>query len=213
MQIKKSRGIDSITFGLKNANIIISNKGADPFVKVAYNNKVIVSNLIGSYNFNNIAAAIAIGNHFKVNDNNVKSAIESYNPTNNRSQIITKGTNKIILDAYNANPSSMQCAIENFIQLSDINKIAILGDMFELGDYAEKEHQYIADLLQKTNIATVYLLGENFVKVTTGSNTVRIYKNFNDFKNYFEKNTIENTTFLIKASRGMALERLLDFIK
>ena len=107
--------------------------GANPFVRAQYNDSIIESCLIGAYNFNNISAAIAIGQYFKVEGNDIKEAIESYVPTNNRSQIIEKGCLKIILDAYNANPTSMQAALDNFNQLENTAKVAILGDMFELG--------------------------------------------------------------------------------
>ena len=104
------------------------------------------------YNANNICAALAIGKHFGVDDKAVKAALESYIPENNRSQLLTKGTNQIILDAYNANPSSMTVAIENFVQLDNSNKIMILGDMFELGSESHLEHQAIVDLLFKEEI-------------------------------------------------------------
>jgi UDP-N-acetylmuramoyl-tripeptide--D-alanyl-D-alanine ligase len=112
LQIKQSEKINSIEFN----NKIIQFIEANPFVKVLFKNTEIESNLIGKYNFNNIAAAISIGNYFNVSLNKIKEGIENYTPSNNRSQIIEKETNKIILDAYNANPSSMSAALENFNQ-------------------------------------------------------------------------------------------------
>lgn len=211
-QLEKSENINRITFGGERAAIKIAFLEANPFVKVHYKEFTIESKLIGAYNANNIAAAIAIGNYFKVDDALIKEAIETYVPTNNRSQIIEKGTVKIILDAYNANPSSMEAALTNFSGLSDNNKIAILGDMFELGEEAKLEHQRIADIAASANIDSVYLLGENFFKTAPKNDKIKLFNTFEDFKSYFVTQKIENTTLLIKASRGMALERILDLV-
>ena len=212
IQVEKAKKIKSISFGTQKADYPIEFVSANPFVKVKLDKIEIESKLIGSYNYNNISAAITIGRAFNVSIIEAKEAIESYQPTNNRSQIITIGSNKIILDAYNANPSSMKCALDNFIQLSDKNKIAILGDMFELGAYAAEEHQAIVTYLEKSNLEKVYLLGENFKKTEIQSKKINCFKNYSDFESHFKKNTVENTTFLVKASRGMALERVLDLI-
>ena len=210
IQLEKSKELNIITFGQKDADYVIEYEKADPFVVLKLNNKIIESKLIGNYNFNNIAAAIALGRYFKVSDKLIKEAIENYNPTNNRSQIIHKGTNKIILDAYNANPSSMKVALENLSDLTDNCKIAILGDMFELGVEAETEHQKIADLVQRLDITTIYLLGENFYKIKSNNEKIRKFISFEKFKEVFNSSLVENSTILIKASRGMALERLLE---
>ena len=158
LQLKHSIGIDSIAFNRTKIKFI----DANPFVTVEFNKNLISSNLIGKYNYGNIAAAIAIGNYFKVSLEDIKTAIETYIPTNNRSQIIKKGGLKIILDAYNANPSSMQAALENFNQLKDNNKIVFLGDMFELGNSSTNEHQKIAELATSFNFDNVFLIGTAF---------------------------------------------------
>ena len=209
-QIELSHDIKRITFGTILADRIITLINSKPHVVVEYENSVIESQLIGAYNFNNIAAAIAIGNYFKVNTILIKEAIENYIPSNNRSQIIQKESNKIILDAYNANPSSMQAALENLSDVADTYKIAILGDMFELGKEAAEEHRRIADLATELHIDKVILLGENFYKVS--NEKVECYRSFEDFKSYLSGQTIKNSTLLIKASRGMALERILDLL-
>ena len=172
----------------------------------------IQSNLIGLYNFHNIAAAIAIGNYFKVSSEKIKEAIEAYVPTNNRSQLIEKDGNKIILDAYNANPTSMIAALENFVQAEGANKILFLGDMFELGPEAENEHQNIVDFLEQNQIGRAYLVGSNFYK--TRSSDVNIIKlsTFEELKEIIENDPPKDSHLLIKASRGMALERILDII-
>ena len=183
---------------------------ANPFVRIKYDDLVIQSNLLGAYNFNNIAAAITIGAYFDVDKKRIKEAIEHYIPTNNRSQIVKKGTNEIVLDAYNANPTSMEAALENFNNYDAARKMIILGDMFELGNDSAHEHQKIAELAEGFSFADILLVGENFNKVHTNSATK--FKRFEDLKLYFETNPITNTTLLIKGSRGMALERCLDYI-
>lgn len=204
-QIEQSKGIESIAFNNKEIPFIQAN----PFVKVEYKNTFIESKLIGNYNYNNIAAAIAIGNYFKIPFKEIKFAIESYLPTNNRSQIIKKNNNQIILDAYNANPSSMLAALENFSQLEDDQKIVILGDMFELGKSSKTEHQKIAELATSSNFKKVYLIGKAFS--TTSIKNAFIYESFESFKSNVTFKSIKNSTILIKGSRGMALERILNF--
>ena len=211
-QVAQTVGIQQVAFGSKNSDYAIEFIGAVPFVHLKFNNTNIESKLIGDYNFNNMSVAIAMGTYFKVSDAHIKEAIENYIPSNNRSQMIEKGSNKIILDAYNANPSSMHVALENFSTLTYKNKIAILGDMFELGPEAEKEHQIIADLAIDSTIETIFLLGENFFNIQTESTKVKKFRNFDDFQNHFSTLKIGDAALLIKASRGMALERILDLL-
>jgi UDP-N-acetylmuramoyl-tripeptide--D-alanyl-D-alanine ligase len=192
-----------------NNDTVIHFVAANPFVVSNFKNELIKSQLIGSYNFSNISAAIAIGNYFDVAVSSVKDAIENYVPSNNRSQIIQKGSNKIILDAYNANPTSMKAALANFAQLNDTYKIAILGDMFELGHDAADEHQFIADYAASLNLNELYLIGENFFGTNVKNHT---YNTFDVFKNANKLSSLNNATILIKGSRGMALERILEFL-
>ena len=211
IQVEKTQQANIYSFGNSQEDISINFITANPFVKLSYNGLEIDSQLIGDYNFNNIAIAIAIGHYFKVNDNKIKLAIENYTPNNNRSQIIKKGNNKIILDAYNANPTSMRAALFN-LEKQEGNTIAILGDMFELGDYAEQEHQAITDLAVSLNINQTILVGENFYKSKSNLKTVKQFRSFEDFKTHFKWAEFENATILIKGSRGMALERVLELI-
>lgn len=213
-QKELTTGMNIVSFGddTVKSKTNINLKDANPFVVAKYNNQDIKSQLIGAYNFTNISAAIAIGTHFNVNDENIKTAIEQYVPKNNRSQIITKGSNKIILDAYNANPTSMKAALESFHLIKDIHKIAIIGDMFELGDDAKAEHQSIIDLASSLNINDVYVLGELFKSTQITSKHITSFDTYEAFQTNLNKLKITNATILIKASRGMKLERILDLI-
>jgi UDP-N-acetylmuramoyl-tripeptide--D-alanyl-D-alanine ligase len=211
IQLEKSKAATTIIFGTrKTDDFEIHFKSAQPNVTVTFNNNEINSQLIGQYNFNNISVAIAIGAYFKVDEKLIKEAIENYVPKNNRSQIVEKGTIRIILDAYNANPSSMTVALENFGKLEAKNKIAILGDMFELGQDAKKEHIAIAELANSLQLSKVIFIGENFHDAIPKTNET--YKTFNDFKTHFNIDTLKNATLFIKGSRGMALERILDLL-
>ncbi len=214
IQIEKTTCADRFVFGKTNPdfNLNIDFIEALPFVKSSYNSLEIKSHLIGDYNFSNIAVAIAMGYYFKVDDKNIKAAIEGYVPTNNRSQIIERHSNEIVLDAYNANPSSMEAALLNFDKSPNPEKIVCLGDMFELGQDARKEHQNIADLAISLSFTKVLFIGENFFDSKITSDKSLQFKSFNDFKVWVMNSNIENTSILIKGSRGMALERILDFI-
>lgn len=212
IQVQKTTSFNHYTFGVNksDANVSITEVTANPFVSVVFEDLKIASHLIGLYNANNINAAIAIGNYFKVSNDAIKSALEGYIPKNNRSQLITKGTNEIILDAYNANPSSMAVAIENFKQLGNSNKIAILGDMFELGEESHKEHKQIVDSLSNQKDIICHFVGADFFANSTKNEKFYFHSTFDDLVNHIEERPIENSTILIKGSRGMALERTLD---
>jgi UDP-N-acetylmuramoyl-tripeptide--D-alanyl-D-alanine ligase len=204
IQLEKTKDCNSIFFDTS-----ISFLKVNPFVKIKFKSTEIQCNLIGAYNYSNIAIAITIGNYFKVSENEIKTALESYKSTNNRSQIIEKKDNTIILDAYNANPSSMKAALENFAFIKEKNKTVILGDMFELGESSRKEHQSIASLAVELQFDNVILVGENFDQVYTNSLK---FKAFNDLEKYLKNNPLKDQSILIKGSRGMRLERLLDTI-
>ena len=213
-QSQKTKDIKRITFSQKDrsANVFIENVTANPFVKIKALNLEINSHLIGLYNANNINAAITIGNHFEVPVNDIKDAIESYIPENNRSQLLNKGTNEIILDAYNANPSSMIVALENFIQLDKTNKCIIIGDMYELGTESLAEHKVLVNFLDQNSSFECHFIGKDFFVNSIQQENFHFYNTFEDFTKYLSSVKLENTTLLIKGSRGMALERTLEYL-
>ena len=214
IQVEKSRLLKTYSFGVNkaNADVNIASVKANPFVAINYSNLTISTHLIGLYNANNINAALTIGKYFRIDDVAIKEALESYVPENNRSQLLTKGTNQIILDAYNANPSSMAVAIENFLQLESPNKVMILGDMFELGAESQQEHKAIVDLLLNEDKVKCYFIGSAFYANIMEKNNFWFYNTFEEFSNDLATTEFDTSTILIKGSRGMALERTLDFL-
>lgn len=196
----------------KNASVLINEIKANPFVEITYDGIKVKSKLIGLYNANNINAAITIGKYFKVSNEEIKEAIESYIPENNRSQMLFKNSNEIILDAYNANPSSMEVAINNFLQLEKGNKIAVLGDMFELGEESFEEHKHIVSLLENEPEVKTYFVGSQFFANKMDSEFVFFYETFEDFSSFIKVEKLQNQLILIKGSRGMALERTLELL-
>jgi UDP-N-acetylmuramoyl-tripeptide--D-alanyl-D-alanine ligase len=214
IQVEKSKNIATITFSQMEpkAFVYIKSVTANPFVAIDYDDTSVKSHLIGLYNANNINAAITIGKYFNVANNDIKSAIENYIPENNRSQLIKKGTNQIILDAYNANPSSMSVALENFIQLDTTNKLLIIGDMFELGDASLAEHKSIVNVLLNENHIDCCFVGNDFYTNKVDKSNFHFFKTFEDFSDFLKERNVENSTILIKGSRGMALERTLEIL-
>ncbi|WP_395043330.1 UDP-N-acetylmuramoyl-tripeptide--D-alanyl-D-alanine ligase [Flavobacterium sp.] len=214
IQEEKTKEIKRITFSQidSKVEVFINKVIANPLVMVQFDTTEIHSNLIGLYNANNINAAITIGNYFGVSNELIKHAIESYIPENNRSQLLIKGTNEIILDAYNANPSSMKVALENFLQLDKTNKLLIIGDMFELGYESIEEHKAITLMLSKENNVKCIFVGNDFYANKTKKENFEFFKTFEELSEYLIKNNIDNKMILIKGSRGMALERTLEFL-
>ncbi|MCL9807492.1 UDP-N-acetylmuramoyl-tripeptide--D-alanyl-D-alanine ligase [Flavobacterium amniphilum] len=213
IQVEKTKALNKYTFSSSdNSDIKINSTIANPLVKVDFsNNTTIQSHLIGIYNANNINAAITIGKYFNIEDIDIKNAIENYIPSNNRSQLIEKNGNHIILDAYNANPSSMNAALTNLIQLESTQKIAVLGDMFELGSESIEEHKKIIESLKKEENINVYFIGKDFYHNKVSQKHLFFFETFDNFSKEYQ-NKIQNATILIKGSRGMALERTLELL-
>lgn len=212
IQSERTANLPRYTFSAKthSCDVFIDSATANPMVTLSWHGHNIKSNLIGSYNAPNIAAAIAIGHYFKISDDKIVHAIEHYIPNNNRSQLLQKGNNQIILDAYNANPSSMMAAIDNFAGLDAASKIAILGDMFELGPESAAEHRKLSEHLADLTGITVYFVGKDFSANPVAAPHLSYFTTFEEFATQFQRP--ENATVLIKGSRGMALERALDLL-
>ena len=186
----------------------ISISSTQPLLALNYSNKIINTQLIGAYNLNNLKAAISIGEYYKITEKNIITGLSNYKPTNNRSQIVKKKSNTIIMDAYNANPSSTRLALENFNEINHEQKIVILGDMFELGAASEKEHQNIVDLCDTLRLNRCVFVGDHYSK-TSASEKYLTVKSF--IKNITDT-PLEKSCILIKGSRGMYLEQLLECI-
>ena len=168
-----------------------------------------ISVLSGEYNFNNILAAIAMGNYFGIDAEKTGEAIASYIPGNMRHQWVDWNSNKVLLDAYNANPDSMYHALKNFDELESKHTIVVLGDMFELGNDAKDEHQVIINAIGDYDFEQALVCGE-FFSAATALNSVKVFKTFDELKDYFDKQNFKEKTILIKGSRGMKMERLID---
>ena len=190
--------------------ILISDR---PFLRVSfrgYDDKMIEiqSQLIGEYNFNNIMTAISIGRYFKVPVEAMKKAIENYIPTNNRSQLVKKNTNTYILDAYNANPTSMRHALIHFSKMEANHRIAIIGSMLELGDYADSEHENISAFAESLSLDQVVLVGAEF-ESAAAKNKQPHFENTTQLKSWLAAKDFKNTHLLLKGSRGIGLEKVL----
>ena len=186
---------------------------ADPFIKIETEEGTILNTqMIGSYNFENIAAALCIGKYFGVEPAKAEQAVVEYVPDNMRSQIIQKGTNTIILDAYNANPSSMQAAVESLAGMKTKSKVAIVGDMYELEEEEEKEHRTLGKLLQEKKLDSIYLCGTLVSAAKDECPGARHFETRELLIDELKKNPITDSTILVKASRGMGLEGILDYL-
>jgi len=202
----------TFTFGnYKNAKVQIDYPETGGAAEIIFNQHTFKSQLNGLYNAKNMAAALCIGLYFKVPFQEIQEAIAAYEPTNNRSQIILKDTNTIYLDAYNANPTSMMVALQHFNKLkTNQNKIAVLGDMGELGASSETEHQVMVNFLENLDISEIYLVGANFKKTTTSKSNIIKFPNTESLKKHLRLADIQNYSILIKGSRSMALENILE---
>lgn len=203
---------NSFSFGSNSkSNCILNKLKSKNCISIKYNEESIVSNIYGDYNFENISIAIAIGCYFKIGVEQIKKGVESYLPENNRSQILKKRNNTIILDAYNANPSSMDLAISSFDNINTTNKMIIAGDMFELGQESNKYHQQIINYLEKLTNTLTYVVGVNFCK-TNHSKKIKSFPSTKELINNISKLNISNYSILIKGSRTMQLEKIVEFI-
>jgi len=198
-------------FGIKSSDLNYTIKSENPTIILEVNNNIIESTLFGNYNIQNIISAVTVGMYLEIPIKKICNGISNYISSNNRSQIVEINSNKIILDAYNANPSSMLLAIKSFEKSKLQNKVLILGDMFELGQYENKFHQEIIDYCENLNINRVFLVGKIFSK-TIHSRKFLSSANYIELSKRKEFKEIKNSNLLIKGSRGIQLEKLLEFI-
>ncbi len=221
--IELSANNEKVTYGTKKLYDIVGavNENDSEFISFRWATRYTAANivkselvntqLVGIYNYYNLLCAACVGNYFMVEDELINQALREYTPTNNRSQLHKTKNNTLILDYYNANPSSMTLAIENFAEMKHSNKIVILGDMLELGSEDEKEHDAIVHLLQEKNILNVYLVGPIFTHAGKKVNA-KTFATSDDVVEFLKQNKICNATILIKGSRGIKLEKVVEVL-
>lgn len=209
IQVEKTKGYSpKITFGNAGSDYQFELFSEQHFVGLMYKGQKAVSKLTGEYNFTNLCAAASLGLHFGIDFSKIIHAIENYTPTNMRSQIVKKGDKTLVLDTYNANPSSMAASIKNFITFEG-SKTIIIGDMLELGDESEKEHRSILELALELGFDEIITVGKIFKSV---NHSPLSFEDTKALTEYFKTNTISSKNILLKGSRGIALEKVIEFI-
>ncbi len=214
----KIKNIPFINYG-KKENYFVTGKNpkSNPFLSLEWKTKkeskwnLLQTNLVGNYNFENVLAAICIGTYFNVNQNDINDAITNYKPSNNRSQIIKSKKNTLLVDAYNANPTSMNAALDNFFKMNVNNKVLVIGDMLELGQDSDIEHKKTYNKVANSNIKEVYLIGKTFCRISTNKN-FKTFNNVNELLEHIKDNPLLNKYILIKASHGIHLEKLIEVL-
>ena len=209
--MKLSNDIDRITYGDSQADCAAKMISSTPSIKLEWNNIQMTSKLYGGYNYQNILAAICIGNYFNVPSDKISEAIEAYTPTNNRSQLIEVNDNTIFLDAYNANPTSMNAAIDTFIENNSKNKMMILGDMLELGSISKEAHQDIVNKVKSANINTLFI-GDEFNSISNKYDFTYL-KTVTEAIDFIKHSGLVDHQILIKGSRGIRLEGIVEYLQ
>lgn len=195
-----------ISFGTPDADYYFEQLAEDNFVGLGFKGEVAQSHLTGNYNFTNLCAAASLGFHFGLSFQQIKHAIEGYTPTNMRSQVMVKNGKTLVLDTYNANPSSMAVSLQNFKSFEG-SKTVIMGDMLELGEESLAEHQAILALAQSLNFETIITVGKEFAEVTNNN-----FKTTTELIDYLQKHSIDTQNILLKGSRGIALEKIIEYL-
>lgn len=208
----KSEGAKRIVYGVNGSALNASVESADPFLKVKFDNGTSAqTNLIGAYNLENVMAAACVGSHFGVEMPMIVSALENYKPSNNRSQLITTASNKLIVDAYNANPTSMKAALDNFFSLkSESEKALVLGDMRELGVDSETEHNKIVEMIAASGIKKVMLVGECFA--AAAKDGMSTFNNVDELISVLADNKLNGCLVLIKGSNSIKLTKVVEHL-
>ena len=212
LQIENCKGDLAVTFG--------ENQDSEyTFNYIKRDNQLILksedyefrSSIYGDYNFSNIASSISIGKFLDLTNDEIQKGLDTFKNDSNRSEIIQFGSNKIYLDAYNANPTSIKAAISNFDKEVISNKVLVLGDMFELGEHSEKEHQDVVDLIDNKNYKKVYLVGNIFFNCESKEAHIKKFKSLDEMSKAIKLNDLNSMNILIKGSRGIGLEKLLNY--
>lgn len=214
--VKLTKEMDCVYYGSTDdcntyENIAVGSKAASssPYLVVNWDGIEIKTNLVGDYNLENVMAAIAVGSYFNIEKKLIVKALENYLPSNNRSQYIKSSKNEIVMDAFNANPTSMAASIRNFRNISNGNSLLILGDMKELGNESEKEHRIIIDIINELKFEDVILVGDEFKKVNT---KFQSFSNIDDLIKHIDMNSISGKNILVKGSHSIHLERLINIL-
>ncbi|MEN8120331.1 MAG: UDP-N-acetylmuramoyl-tripeptide--D-alanyl-D-alanine ligase [Bacteroidota bacterium] len=196
-----------------NSKCKASKLKSDTFLKIEWEKVQLTSKLVGDYNFYNLLAAICLGVYFEVNEKEIISAIEEYEPENKRSQFLETEKNKLIVDAYNANPTSMGLSVENFKHIKAQNKLLILGDMLELGKSSYDEHRKIVDLVHELKFKNVFFVGDEFMQFSdTGKHPYLFFNTVSDLNEFISNEGFKNHFILLKASRGIRLEESISYL-
>jgi UDP-N-acetylmuramoyl-tripeptide--D-alanyl-D-alanine ligase len=208
---------NKISYGTSDANFTGKAVYSPPFVHVSANfpkgKLYLNTSLTGEYNFENILATACIGHYLGVDPLKIQTALKDYRPANNRSQLIIKGELKIIMDGYNANPTSMEASIKSFLSgFKDESSHLILGDMLELGNYSEKEHRKILELIQHYQITNILLTGPVFKMAAESFPNIQAFVNVNELCTYISAHPLKSGAVLIKGSRGIRLEKVLEYL-
>ena len=209
LQVENCKGDLAVTFGsTKDSEFMFDYKKDNSSLKLKIDGYEFNSNLFGEYNFSNLASSITIGKFLDLSNKEIQEGLDKFLNDSNRSEILNFDSNKIYLDAYNANPSSMLAAISNFENINIINRVLILGDMYELGEYSDQEHQKIVDFVLDKDYSKVYLVGDNFSKCNTKGGYFFKFSNTNELAESDSFKSLKNMNILVKGSRGVSLEKL-----
>ncbi|MDT8415114.1 MAG: UDP-N-acetylmuramoyl-tripeptide--D-alanyl-D-alanine ligase [Flavobacteriaceae bacterium] len=215
LQMEKAALAKKFTFS-QNASTLadlhICLLASEPKLVLTFKNREVICNIYGAYNFTNIAYAMAVGTYFGVTDEHIAEAVSSYESENSRSQVIEQNTNRIFMDAYNANPSSMMAALTHFDKRQVSEKVLILGDMFELGKTAAEEHQKLVDYISEMQITQAFLAGNHFKNTIFSNPKIQAFDSTESLINHLKDITFSDKEILIKGSRGMALENILSLL-
>lgn len=202
-----------IPYGVEYQGATVLESSAEhPFLRIRIDDSMISTNLVGAYNADNVMAALAVGQYFGVPFEDAVNAVSSYVPSNNRSQMTRTEHNTLIVDAYNANPTSMAAALENFSNVSADNRIAMLGDMLELGEDSAAEHKAVIESALSRGFSKVFFVGNEFSAVSLASDEAVFFQTSDELAEYLKSNPVQGATVLIKGSRGTRMEKVIPVL-